>query len=74
MQTLDTGRGRSAVRFLALCTLDSHPSAKALIPTQRRGSQTAPHMPGLSLRKYPGCGGPGKEVRVINKAVFQFFN
>lgn len=74
MQTQGAGCGLSAVSLLALCTLDSHPSAKTLSPTRRRGSQAAPHLPGLSLRKCPGCGGPGKAVRVINKAIFQVFS
>lgn len=39
---LDTGCGLSAMSLLALCTLESHPSAKALSPTERRGSQTGP--------------------------------
>ena len=43
----------------AYCALDS--ICQGPMPRPRKGFRTVPHMPGLSLRGLPGCGGQAKK-------------
>ena len=68
MQTLDTGYGFRDVSFSSYCALSI---CQAQCPTQRRVSQTAPHMLELSLGRLPGCrsqakGGGGSQAQLFS--------
>lgn len=75
MRTLDAGCGLSATSLLACCTLDSHPSAKALSPTERREERLSglpPICQGCHSGSSRCVGAQAKGLGSLTKLFFNF--